>query len=58
MKGVVGPKCLPSRDALAQGDSFEELLGNICEAVEGCLSVDVRDTAIPSAAGRIAEIAA
>lgn len=27
-----------------QGDSFEELLGNLCEAVEGCLSVDAPAT--------------
>ena len=26
-----------------QGDSIEELLKNVHEAVEGCLSVDVRD---------------
>ncbi len=26
-----------------QGDSFEDLLTNIYEAVEGCLSVDVRE---------------
>ncbi len=25
-----------------QGETFEELLGNLYEAVEGCLSVDVR----------------
>ncbi|MCE5252222.1 type II toxin-antitoxin system HicB family antitoxin [bacterium] len=25
-----------------QGDTFEELLGNLYEAVEGCLSVDIR----------------
>jgi predicted RNase H-like HicB family nuclease len=25
-----------------QGESLEELLGNLCEAVEGCLSVEVR----------------
>ena len=24
-----------------QGDSFEELLGNLYEAIEGCLSVDL-----------------
>ena len=24
-----------------QGDSFEELLSNLCEAVEGCLSIAV-----------------
>ncbi|OIP90350.1 MAG: HicB family protein [Syntrophobacteraceae bacterium CG2_30_61_12] len=26
-----------------QGETFEELLGNIYEAVEGCLSVDMKD---------------
>ena len=25
-----------------QGDSFEELLSNLCEAIEGCLSVGAR----------------
>lgn len=39
-----------------QGDSFEELLANLYEAVEGCLSVDVSETA-GSGAGRIVEIA-
>ena len=29
-----------------QGDSFEELLSNLYEAIEGCLSVDVQQTAI------------
>ena len=39
-----------------QGDSFEELLSNLYEAVEGCLSVNVQD--IPTAAGdRVVEIA-
>ena len=28
-----------------QGKTFEELLSNLYEAVEGCLSVDVRDIA-------------
>ena len=28
-----------------QGESFEELLSNLHESVEGCLSVDVRDVA-------------
>lgn len=38
-----------------QGDTFEELLANIYEAVEGCLSVDVQ----PSTPGgsRVVEIA-
>jgi predicted RNase H-like HicB family nuclease len=26
-----------------QGETFEELLSNLYEAVEGCLSVDIRD---------------
>ena len=26
-----------------QGDTFDELLRNVSEAVEGCISVDVRD---------------
>ena len=39
-----------------QGESFDELLSNIYEAVEGCLSVDVRDIAI-SANDKIMEIA-
>ena len=39
-----------------QGDSFEELLSNLYEAVEGCLSVDVREPP-ESGTGRILEIA-
>ncbi|HDY87730.1 MAG TPA: type II toxin-antitoxin system HicB family antitoxin [bacterium] len=38
-----------------QGDTFEELLKNIYEAVEGCLSIDVRDIAV-SDGDRIMEI--
>lgn len=39
-----------------QGESFEELLGNLYEAVEGCLSVDLRD--IPASdTGKVIEIA-
>ena len=29
-----------------QGDTFEELLSNLYEAVEGCLSVDVRESGL------------
>jgi predicted RNase H-like HicB family nuclease len=36
-----------------QGDTFEELLSNIYEAVEGCLLVDIP----PPTSGRILEIA-
>ena len=39
-----------------QGESFEELLANIYEAVEGCLSVNVHDLPAPEN-GRILEIA-
>lgn len=41
---------------VTQGDSFDELLSNIYEAVEGCLSVDTQDIAI-SGKDRIMEIA-
>lgn len=29
-----------------QGETFDELLGNIYEAVEGCLSIDIKDIEI------------
>ena len=32
----------------SQGDTFEELLKNIHEAVEGCLSVDIQQPAATS----------
>jgi predicted RNase H-like HicB family nuclease len=39
-----------------QGETFEELLQNLYEAVEGCLSVDVSPASI-SGHGRVLEIA-
>ena len=39
-----------------QGDSFEDLLNNLYEAVEGCLSVEVRDIPV-SGKDKIIEIA-
>ena len=39
-----------------QGESFEELLSNLYEAVEGCLSVDVGEIST-SASDRVVEIA-
>ena len=39
-----------------QGESFEELLSNLYDAVEGCLSVDVQDVSV-SEKDRIIEIA-
>lgn len=37
-----------------QGETFEELLQNLYEAVEGCLAVDVEE---PKTSGRVLEIA-
>ena len=39
-----------------QGDTFEELLHNIYEAVEACLSVDIKDVT-PLGKHKIMEIA-
>jgi len=39
-----------------QGETFEELLNNLYEAVEGCLSVDVSPTPVIGN-GRVLEIA-
>jgi predicted RNase H-like HicB family nuclease len=39
-----------------QGETFDELLGNLYEAVEGCLSVDVKGVALTDK-DRILEIA-
>ncbi len=40
-----------------QGETFEELLGNIYEAVEGCLSVDLKPASAVDPKTRILEIA-
>ena len=42
---------------VTQGESFDELLSNIYEAVEGCLSVDIQDI-IVSKNDKVMEIAA
>jgi predicted RNase H-like HicB family nuclease len=39
-----------------QGETFEELLTNLYDAVEGCLSVDLEDVSL-SADDRVLEIA-
>lgn len=39
-----------------QGDTFEELLRNLYEAIEGCLSVDI-EPAMAGDEGRVLEIA-
>lgn len=39
-----------------QGETFEELLQNLYEAIEGCLSVDVDEPKSPDE-GRVLEIA-
>ncbi len=41
---------------VTQGETFEELLTNLYEAVEGCLSVDTKNVDL-SATDRILEIA-
>ena len=41
---------------VTQGETFEELLGNLYEAVEGCLSVDVSPSQI-AGNDRVLEIA-
>ncbi|WFN34581.1 type II toxin-antitoxin system HicB family antitoxin [Methanogenium sp. S4BF] len=41
---------------VTQGDTFDELLANIYDAVEGCLSVDVHDIDL-SGKSRVMEIA-
>lgn len=39
-----------------QGETFEELLANLYEAVEGCLSIDIQDIPI-SEKDKVLEIA-
>ncbi|MGR3311411.1 MAG: type II toxin-antitoxin system HicB family antitoxin [Candidatus Brocadiales bacterium] len=39
-----------------QGETFEELLANLYEAIEGCLSVDIQDIPI-SEKDKVMEIA-
>ena len=40
---------------MTQGDTWEELIHNIYEAVEGCLSVDIEDASI-SKKDRVLEV--
>ncbi|MDY6833124.1 MAG: type II toxin-antitoxin system HicB family antitoxin [Thermodesulfobacteriota bacterium] len=39
-----------------QGETFEELLSNIYEAVEGCLSIDIQDIPV-SEKDKVMEVA-
>jgi len=41
---------------VTQGETFDELLGNLYEAVEGCLAVDVKDIEL-AGKDRVLEIA-
>ena len=53
--GPAGPTLAELPGCATQGDTLEELLKNVREAVEGCLSVEVRD--VPrSKTDRIVEI--
>lgn len=48
---------VPSIEGCAtQGETFEELLSNLYEAVEGCLAVDVSPPT-PDSGARVVEIA-
>jgi len=48
---------IPSLPGCAtQGETFDELLSNIYEAVEGCLSVDIQDIPV-SEKDKVMEIA-
>lgn len=42
---------------MTQGETWEELLKNIYEAVEGCLSVDIPKKGKPDKEGEVLEIA-
>jgi len=42
-KGAIGPKFLRFQDVRPSVNPSKELLGNIYEAVEGCLSIDIKD---------------
>ena len=48
--------CVEIEGCATQGDTFDELLANIYDAVEGCLSIDVEDIPI-SQTDRIMDIA-
>ncbi|MEX0941301.1 MAG: type II toxin-antitoxin system HicB family antitoxin [Pseudomonadales bacterium] len=41
---------------VTQGETFDELLNNIYEAVEGCLSIDIKDFEV-SGTDKVLEIA-
>lgn len=55
-KGATGRRYQPSPAVLRKVSPFEELLINLYEAVEGCLSIDVGGGSA-SEEGRIIEIA-
>ena len=40
-----------------EGETFEELLSNLYEAVEGCLAVDLEEAAIRDEHTRVLEVA-
>ncbi len=42
---------------VTQGETFEELLSNLYEAVEGCLAVDIANDTPSSPTDRVLEIA-
>ena len=55
-RAAIGQRCLPYLAPPPRGKRFEDLLHNLYEAVEGCLSVEVAPQQIvPN--GRVIEIA-
>ena len=44
--GVYITECPAIPGCVTQGETFDELLKNLYDAVEGCLSVDVKDVQI------------
>ena len=55
-EGGVGAEVPAIPGGMTQGDTFEELLHNLYEAIEGCLSVDI-DMPTDTHNAKIVEIA-
>ena len=55
-KADIGPRCLHFQNCITEGDTFEELLHDLYDAVEGWLAVEA-DAHEPTEPGRTLEIA-
>ena len=56
-RGAIGPKYPAIPGCATQGETLEELLKNLHDAIEGCLSVDVEPPDLKDDKTRIVEIA-